>query len=432
MKISNLINKIANTLYVYLKYPEYLKFQYKSAESIKIYQEKKLKSILEVAVNKVPFYKTYKNSIDFDNFSLDELNKLPVITKDDIRANPQAFFRDDIDLKKIRWKSTSGSSGKPFRVAKSYYSDAIEVILGYRAWSLGKNVYKVREPAVVIRSFSPKEGEPIFKRDITRNFWYLSPYHINDKHLKEFIDVFKKSKAKVLKGYPSSIYILTLLLKKNGIQLPQIETIITSSETMLSIYRTEIKNYWKCDVLDWYGQNERTVTVQQCSDGTYHNNDEYGICQVDEHNNIIATSLNNNIMPLLRYNTNDKAIPLDTKEELFCQCGRYLSIPFKGIVGRSDDIIYKEGKEPIPTINFYNLMEKFQKVKQFYLLQKEDLSIEMTVSENETLSSNDIKALKEGVKQRVGNIPIDIIVVDDIARNKVTDKIKIIESKVKI
>ncbi|NAS31629.1 hypothetical protein GTQ40_11650 [Flavobacteriaceae bacterium R38] len=431
MKVSHSINKLLNILYTYFKYSEYLKFQYKSAESIKLYQEKKLKRILEIAVNKVPFYRKYKGIIDFENFNLEELKKLPVITKDDIRKDPSVFLREDINIEGIRWKSTSGSSGKPFRVPKSYYSDAIEVILGYRAWSLGKNVYKVREPAIVLRSFSPKQGEPIFKRDWVRNFWYLSPYHINDQYLPEFIEVFKKSKAKILKGYPSSIYILTLLLKKNEIRLPQIQTIVTSSETMLPKYRSEIKKYWKCDVLDWYGQNERTVTVQQCSEGKYHNNDEYGICEVDKFNNIIATSLNNDIMPLLRYNTNDKAIPLEENEP-GCSCRRGLSIPFKGIMGRSDDIIYKEGKEPIPTINFYNLMEKFQKIKQFYLLQKEDLSIEMIVSENEPLNSQDIENLTEGIKQRVGNIPLSINIVNDISRNKDTDKVKIIESKVKL
>ena len=365
MKLSHVVNKFTNIVYTYLKYSEYLKFQSKSASDIKLYQERKLKRILTIAVNKVPYYKPYKSEIDFDNFSLQELKKLPLINKDIIRQNPLDFIREDKNINNLQWKSTSGSSGKPFKVPKHYFSDAIEVILGYRAWSFGKFSYRLREPAIVIRSFSPKENEPIHKRDIIRNFWYLSPYHINDGHLPIFLKTFKKSQAKVLKGYPSSVYILTLLLKKHNIKLPQIQTIITSSETMLPKYRNEIESYWQCDVLDWYGQNERTVTVQQCSYGNYHNNDDYGICEIDTDNTIIATSLNNDIMPLLRYHTNDKAIPLHEKN-ITCECGRAMHIPFKGIEGRQDDILYKEGKEAIPTINFYNLMEKFQNIKQFF------------------------------------------------------------------
>jgi len=430
MKASHALNKILNILYAYLNYSDFLKFQHKTQNEIQKIQEKKLKYILQIAVDKVPYYKPFKSKIDFNNFSLEELKKLPIINKDIIRQNPSNFIREDKDINNLQWKSTSGSSGKPFQVPKSYYSDAIEVMLGYRAWSLGKFTYKLREPAIVIRSFSPKEGEPIHKRDWLRNFWYLSPYHINEAHLLIFLETFKKSKAKVLKGYPSSIYILTLLLKKSNIKLPQIQTIITSSETMLPKYREEIESYWECDVLDWYGQNERTVTVQQCSYGNYHNNDDYGICEIDSDNNIIATSLNNDVMPLLRYHTNDKATPLDNTK-ITCECGRAMSIPFKGIFGRQDDILYREGKEPIPTINFYNLMEKFQNIKQFHILQEEDLAVTMNLSENQPLTKKELSDLREGIEQRLGNIPITINVVKDIQRNKQTDKVKIIESKVK-
>ena len=430
MKASHALNKVLNILFAYLNYSKFLKFQNKTEKEIQECQEKKLKHILQIAVNKVPYYKPFKSKIDFDNFSLEELKKLPIINKDIIRQNPLNFIREDKNINNLRWKSTSGSSGKPFQVPKSYFSDAIEVMLGYRAWSLGKFTYKLRQPAIVIRSFSPKEGEPIHKRDWLRNFWFLSPYHINEAHLPIFLETFKKSRAKVLKGYPSSIYILTLLLKKNNIKLPQIQTIITSSETMLPKYREEIESFWKCDVLDWYGQNERTVTVQQCSFGNYHNNDDYGICEIDSDNNIIATSLNNDVMPLLRYHTNDKATPLDNTK-ITCECGRAMSIPFKGIFGRQDDILYREGKEPIPTINFYNLMEKFQNIKQFHILQEEDLAVTMNLSENQPLSNKELSDLREGIQQRLGNIPIRINVVNEIQRNQQTDKIKIIESKVK-
>ena len=151
----------------------------------------------------------------------------------------------------------------------------------------------------------------------------------------------------------------------------------------------------------------------------------------NEENNIIATSLNNDIMPLLRYKTNDKAIPLDDVErQSLCKCGRSLSIPFRGIEGRSDDIIYKEGKHPIPTINIYNLMEKFQEVKQFYILQESDLSVKMIVTESKPISSESLSRLKTGIRQRIGNLPLEVDVVKEIKRNKKTDKIKIIESRV--
>lgn len=433
MSLHHVFNKCLNGIYAMAMFNPIMNIKNKSKEEIAKLQEKRLKRILWVATKKVPFYKDYNSKIDFKNFSLNELNKLPIIDKDIIRSNPTAFIREDKSLKRISWKSTSGSSGKPFRVAKSYFSDAHELILGYRAWSFGKNDYKLRSPAVVLRSFSPKEGEKIYKIDHLRNFWYLSPYHINKEFLSEILKTFRNSNAKVLKGYPSSIYILTLLLKKEGVNISSIKTIITSSEMMLPLYRKTIESFWKIKVLDWYGQNERTVTVQQCDGGVYHNNDDYGIIEIDEEQNIIATSVLNNIMPLIRYNTKDKAIPYNkTKKTKKCTCGSELSIPFSGIIGRADDIIFKQDGTPIPTINFYTMMDSLDRVKQFLITQEKDYSIYMQVSENSPIDYKYLKKIEAGIKQRVGDFPIQIKIVDEIERDKKTDKLKIIESKVKL
>ena len=93
-------------------------------------------------------------------------------------------------------------------------------------------------------------------------------------------------------------------------------------------------------------------------------------------------------------------------------------------------MIYKEGKHPIPTINIYNLMEKFQEVKQFYILQESDLSVKMIVTESKPISSESLSRLKTGIRQHIGNLPLEVDVVKEIKRNKKTDKIKIIESRV--
>ncbi len=135
-----------------------------------------------------------------------------------------------------------------------------------RAWSMNTAYdYTVFiDLCVVLRSFSPKVGEPPFKVDKILNYWYLSPYDINQKNLDIYLSVFKQSKAKLLRGYPSSIYILTLLLKENNIQVPQIKTLFTSSENLVPHYKKVIQEYWQIPLIDWYGQNERTVTVQIC------------------------------------------------------------------------------------------------------------------------------------------------------------------------
>ena len=355
-------SKIKNYIFIKRNFSEYDKFQWKSAEEIERIRTKKLKDIVKKAVDFVPFYKNLDLKIDFENFSLDELKKFPVINKQVIKENFKDFYSIKFNGKASH---TSGSTGTP----------------------------------------------------------YLSPFHINESNLALYLSVIEKSRAKIIRGYASSIYIFTLLLKQKNIKIPQIKTIVTSSETLLPAYRSVIEEYWELPVLDWYGQNERTVTVQQCWVGNYHNNDDYGIIELSDKNEIIATSLNNYVMPFIRYNTGDKAIPLDGKAPI-CPCGRHLSIPFKGIEGRSDDILIKDDGTAIPTANFSTAMKNFSDLRQFQIIQDKDRSITLkVVLDND--SSQYVNLIASEVYRRLGNIKLNIEKVPQIKRDIKTGKIKV-------
>ncbi|MFN8314608.1 MAG: hypothetical protein U0289_17515 [Cyclobacteriaceae bacterium] len=419
---------LLNASYLVLNYHKYLRSQYFSPAQLQEIQRAKLEEIIRVAVTKVPFYKSLAREIDFNNFTIQELNKFPRVSKDIIRAEPDQFIRDDVNRKHLQWKTTSGSSGKPFATPKHYFSDAVEGIMGYRAWSMGKNkIYQYRSPSLALRSYSPKPGDPIYKYDSLRRYWYLSPYHINEAHLQDYVRIIRESKATVLRGYPSSLYIFTLLLRKHNIRFPQIETLVCSSETLLPQYRKAIEAYWGISLLDWYGQNERTVIVQQCWAGNYHNNDEYGFIELAADGQIIATSLWNNIMPLIRYETRDKAIPY-SGDPYGCPCGRKLSIPFASIQGRSDDIIVKDDGTMIPSINFYTAMEPFQRLDQFKLIQQADQSITLLLTSGERLDAEYVERIRAAIAQRTGALPITIEQVPDLPRSLSTEKVKAFES----
>lgn len=423
------IRNIANGFYILKNLKQFKQSQFYSKEQVLAIQTKKLKNILWHAVNYVPYYKSLNIKIDFENFSLNELQKFPIMSKQIMQYEYKNFISEKYNYNKLQFKSTSGSSGMPFKIAKSYYSDAIEYCTMLRAWSMIEgNDYNFRDPCIVLRSFSPKPNEPLYKQDKILNYWFLSPYDINQKNLNLYLDVFKKSKAKLLRGYPSSIYILTLLLKENNIRIPQIKTLFTSSENLLPQYKKVIEDYWQLPLIDWYGQNERTVTVQKCAYGNYHNNDEYGIVELDDNNQIIATSLNNDVMPLIRYATNDIAIPTQVTS---CACGRGLSIPFTGIDGRADDLLMKDDGTVMATVNIYNAMEKFQDVKQFKIIQEADKSVQLYLSENKPLTNEYINKIEQELYQRLGSVPLSTTIVTEIERNRVTGKIKSIESRIK-
>ena len=78
------------------------------------YQNKHLKNIVEYAYKYVPFYhKLYKkNNIDISKIkTIDDLEKLPIIKKEDINKNRNLFF--STKKEKFIISHTSGTTGKP-------------------------------------------------------------------------------------------------------------------------------------------------------------------------------------------------------------------------------------------------------------------------------------------------------------------------------
>ncbi len=416
--------KEINQQYYFNKYKkEYDKFPFLNDDLRKIIILEKLKTILNLATERIPFYKGI--DVDFNNFSVEELHKFPIITKKDFRDNIEQFVIKEYKTKGYL-SSTSGSSGKPFKFYIPFKSEAIENIVSYRAWGMGHDyAYKPNDPILILRTYSPKPGEPLFKVLKNKNSWYLSPFDINKKNLDLYLKIIHQSKAKIIRGYGSSIYILTLLLKENKIVIPQIKSIVTSSETLIPYQRKIIEEFWNIPVLDWYGQNERVITVQQCWAGNYHNNDDYGYIEIID-NQIVATSLINNVMPFIRYNTEDVAITLDKKIDK-CECGRTLSIPFKGVLGRSDDILIKKDGTKVPTANFSTAMKEYSLLKQFKIIQQKNGDLDLHLAFENDVQQTYIEKIKCEVTQRLGDLPIHVKIVDEIERDRKTGKLKVTE-----
>lgn len=423
------IREISNRIRFKLHYSSYMKSQFYSKEELKNIQVNKLRHIAQEAIQNVPFYQNLKSNVNFNSFTLEELTKFPIVSKDIIRNNPDLFISTKINKKRAQWSHTSGSSGKPFHFIVPDNSDSIENIMAARAWSMGSSYqYHPGDAVISLRSYAPKEGQPLLRRK--GNYWYLSAFDMNKQNLDFYLNTIEESGAKIIRGYASSLYIFSLLLKENNIKIKQVKTLITSSESILPQYRQTIENHWGIKVLDWYGQNERTITVQQCSHGNYHNNDEYGIIELDENNQIIATSLINDVMPFIRYATSDIAVRLDSIPQK-CPCNRNLSIPFKEIDGRADDILIKPDNTKIPTANMYTAMQVFETIKQFHIIQKTDKSLHIKLVGYSVISEVEIQQIKHALSLRVGELPMTIEIVDEIERNRTTGKIKAIETLIK-
>ena len=373
----------------------YKNFIYKSRSTISKYQFKKIKNLLIECSNNVPYYKKLFKDIGFnpqtDFQSIQDLEKIPILNQQTVRENRLDFLNQKSRFY-VKMK-TSGTSGSPFKSRVSFRHWIVEQSVIWRQWkSFG---YKFRDKMAIIRSYAPKEDEPIIKIDFLRNFIFYSPYHLTDDNMDIYYSDMKKRKIKFLRGYPSSIKIFAEYCYKKKYSFKYLKGILLASETLTDNDKIFMKKVFNVPVINHYGLAECVVMIGNIeSDKLLYNYEDYGYLEAiklsDNQYSLIGTNLNNYSMPLIRYNTND-IIEIDKKNNSNSKINFQ---KIKKILGRGNEYIISQYKK-IPLTNIYTTFAKYTEISKFQIIQENINFVRVIINLNSDSHSNVEQRLTE-------------------------------------
>lgn len=342
-----------------------------------LHQNKELKKIVNYAYGYVPFYnRLFKKSgiKPRDIRTLEDLNKLPIIRKDEIIKNSDAVISKKFDVNNLQVRATSGSTGQPLRVFMSNKEDEFR-----KAKHLRANISCGQRPKdrwVTITS-------PTHFSEVTKTQQLLGIY------TPVFISVFddidtqisniEKMKPDILDGYSSSLLLLAREIKRRDIETIKPRIIIGGAELIADSSRQFIEEAFDAPFYDQYGTIEmERMAWQCCAKLGYHIDADAMIVQFVDKNGeevsegesgeIVCTSLFSYAMPFIRYAVGDIGTPSDE----VCSCGRKLPL-MKVIEGRKDSIlVLPDGRLLSPraftiTMNMFKLIRH---IEQFQIVQK--------------------------------------------------------------
>ena len=111
---------------------------YDKMERLK-YQNEKIKSMIKYSVNTIPYYTKLFNKLNLkaeDIETIDDLWKLPILTKSDIIHNKEDFYPLTNSVPYVNM-STGGSTGESLKYRVSRDSSHTSFALLIRGWTLG-------------------------------------------------------------------------------------------------------------------------------------------------------------------------------------------------------------------------------------------------------------------------------------------------------
>lgn len=391
-----------------------------SGEKLRRNTERRIIRMVRKAYNNVPYYKRlyddYGVSID-EIKTLDDLKKLPFITKDEIRENfPQDIVSSRFNVKDCHYSATTGSTGRslPFVFNQSAYAFYIATglrmytMIGYRPWH--KMVY------IKYTSISYPRFGPFFRTE-----------HIPSTiPAAEQIAMLRRMKPDLLLGYASLIYEISQKVTPDDLKLIRPRFIGINSELSTRHQRDFISSVFGCPVFDEYSTEETWMIASQCRHGNYHLFiDNVWVEFLDRNGNsvkpgeegeIVLTTSRSEAMPFIRYRIGD----IGRYSDKACPCG--LGYPLlEAFEGRADDSFILPSGRYISSLKILNTFTRYIKkylhlMEEFKIIQKDRGHIVIELIKGKEFSDSHFRELIDSLNE-IFSEPVTITVeeVDSIS-----------------
>ena len=242
---------------------------------------------------------------------------------------------------------------------------------------------------------------PFSRFNRAENQRLFSSYHINERTFPYYKNELDRFQPEELIGYPSAIYDLaTHYQRSNSTPGFQAKAIITNSETLLQWQRQKIESVFGCRIYDYYGTAEYVIFAGQDETGIYKPNPIIGITEVEtsadsvDTGRLLATSLINKQMPLLRYNLGDTATLADPALPATGTPG------LKSVNGRVDDYIETSDGRLIGRID--HIFKGVNGIQEAQVVQKQPGSATIRLVKDPTAAFHE-SILVSNCKQRLGD-----------------------------
>jgi len=423
----------------YPAYKKQLQSQWQPYSEQKASQEKQLRKMIGFAYKNVPYYHKLFRGLKLESSdirTLEDLEKLPILTKDIIKENWDDFKPVNLNSMKYYTNSTGGSTGTPFQYRLLKYDRFLSGAMLYRGW--GYADYELGDKMVFLAGSSLDVGSKsvITKKahEISRNLKKLSSFDMGTEEMQKYTIVMNSFRPRYLRGYASSINFFANYIINNDVEITSPSGVFTTAEKLMPNMRKNIEDAFGCDVYDAYGLNDGGVGAYECSEHNgLHIDTERSIMEIVDDTGsqmeegvgkILATSLHNYAMPFIRYDTEDMGHIVEDA----CGCGRESRL-LKEVMGRQQEMLQTpEGKYVHGAFFNSYMFEKIKSVKEFQVVQEKLDKIVIKIVPEDGFDETQLDMIREIIKQKSSGWDVDFRFVDEIERTK-AGKYKFITSE---
>lgn len=400
--------------------------QWLSPEEIRELQWQKLLCLLRQAEARVPFYRDRMRKAGLTVRTIespDDFQRLPVLTKDDIRQNHDALVAEGILRKSLHPSATGGSTGEP--VQFGYDHDAYEWHMAgaaradrWAGWDWGLKQFHISGVTL-----QPERWLSRLKKRAHERFLRLkrvSAFDFTDHLLRKHVREYNRYQPVIVVGYANALYEFARFCKDRDLDLWKPKGVISSAERLYPHQRRLCENVFGAPVFDRYGSREMMNIAAECdrhqglhinADNVYLELEKEGLpAEMGEVGQVLVTDLNNYEMPFIRYRIGDMAVAGSGP----CGCGRGLPL-LERVVGRVLDVIVTPDGRSVAGEYFPHLLKDYAGISRFQVYQDRSFAVTVRIVPAQGLTASTLEEIRSIIARQLGPaVPLSLALVDDI------------------
>lgn len=390
--------------------PKIEDFNSLSRDEMENSQLEHVRETLKHACKNIPFYKKKYTEAGVsweDVKSLQDMPKIPPLTRQDLRDHGPELLAEGVDKKSLVQSATGGTISSPIELylSQECVDRRFAATVVFNRW-FG---YELGDKAVFFwgatQDFPKREGAAAFKARI-RNFltsrvtWMPTSY-LDDEIMAGYYERLCDFKPKVIQAYPTPLYIFAKYLADNNLSYRP-ETITVAAETLYDYQRKQIESTFGCKVFDWYGSRELGHMASECKmhKGLHINAYHLYIESISDsrqvfesEGSLVVTDLRNSAMPLIRYEIGD--VGVISKRD--CPCGSALPI-LERVSGRLVDTFATRAGGRIPGVALTNrVIKDCRGLEQMQVVQEDFERFRIRIVKGADFKDEDLLKLDEAM-----------------------------------
>jgi phenylacetate-CoA ligase len=398
--------------------PRYLdelrRTQWLPREAIEELQLRRLRRLVQHAYDHVGYYRELFETRGIDPRdlrSLDDLRRLPVLTKGALREN--LFFdllSDNHDKRKIQKISTSGSTGEPLAL----YVDRFQLDMRWANTARNVEWTGYRFPDRQVRLWHATIGlsrQQALKEHL--DAWlsgrrFFPVFGLDDATIRRYLDYVRRTRPALLDGYAEAFNVIANVLGREPVDGLRAGAVISSAQTLPPETRARVEAAFGCRVFDKYGAREFSGIAHECeAHAGYHVNAESYLVEVmrdgrpaaeGEVGEVLVTDLNNRCVPLLRYQLGDLAVA--TREP--CACGRGLP-RIRRVIGRVQAVVRGTNGRYLPATFFAHFFKEYEyAVARYQVVQEAPDRIDVRIIRRPRFTRAIEEDIRRGLAEALG------------------------------